>query len=107
MVAVTGCLADFPEEKLYRLLASAELRSEHPLGKAIVSCYSESCKKTVPQPEQFQMLPGRGVSAQTEGVHILAGNPELFAEYQITIPDKLLSQAKTTGTEAVRLLMWQ
>ena len=45
VVAVTGCLADFPEEKLYRLLASAELRSEHPLGKAIVSCYSESCKK--------------------------------------------------------------
>ena len=94
VVAVTGCLADFPEEKLYRLLASAELRSEHPLGKAIVSCYSESCKKTVPQPEQFQMLPGRGVSARTEGLHILAGNPELFAEYQITIPDKLLSQAK-------------
>ena len=102
VVAVTGCLADFPEEKLYRLLASAELRSEHPLGKAIVSCYSESCKKTVPQPEQFQMLPGRGVSARTEGLHILAGNPELFAEYQITIPDKLLRQDAPDTLKAIR-----
>ena len=33
-----------------------------------------------PQPEDFQMLPGRGVQAEVEGRQVLAGNPELLAE---------------------------
>ena len=53
--------------------------SEHPLGKAVVSCYKESCQKNLPA-ETFEMLPGRGVSAVINGKMLLAGNEELMQE---------------------------
>ena len=54
--------------------------SEHPLGKAVVSCYKESCQKNLPAAEKFEMLPGRGVSAVINGKMLLAGNEELMQE---------------------------
>ena len=35
--------------------------------------------------EAFQMLPGRGVCAQIEGRHVLAGNPELLREHGVAV----------------------
>lgn len=54
--------------------------SEHPLGKAVVSCYKESCQKNLPAAETFEMLPGRGVSAVINGKMLLAGNEKLMQE---------------------------
>ena len=71
--------ARYDAQSLYRLAASAEQLSEHPLGKAIVRC----CRKTgavLAAAEAFEMLPGRGVRAKVEGQSILAGNPELLRE---------------------------
>ena len=79
VVAVECVLPGLTEAALYRLAASAEQLSEHPLGKAIVAC----CKKTgagLAEAEQFRMIPGRGVSARVEGSNVLAGNPELLRE---------------------------
>lgn len=42
VVAAGSVRADLREKEIYRLAASAEQLSEHPLGKAIVAC----CKKT-------------------------------------------------------------
>ena len=75
-------IADIPQETLFRLVASAELLSEHPLGKAVVRC----CKKNgaaLAEPEQFRMVPGRGVEARIEGKTILAGNEKLLLEHGI------------------------
>ena len=33
------CLAELDDGRLYALAAAAELRSEHPLGKAVVRCW--------------------------------------------------------------------
>lgn len=80
VVAVESVSEAFNETEIYRLAASAEQFSEHPLGKAIVRC----CKKTGAVPAEaaeFQMLPGRGVCASVEGKRILAGNPALLREY--------------------------
>ena len=71
--------ARYDAQSLYRLAASAEQLSEHPLGKAIVRC----CRKTgavLAAAAAFEMLPGRGVRAKVEGQSILAGNPELLRE---------------------------
>ena len=38
VVAAVSVREEIPDEELYRLAASAEQMSEHPLGKAIVSC---------------------------------------------------------------------
>ena len=88
VAAVVSC-GQISEQELYRLTASAELRSEHPLGKAIVSCYKAQQAGDIPQPQQFQMIPGQGVRAEAEGREILAGNAELFAANHIVLPDSI------------------
>lgn len=94
VMAVISCDPALDREKLYRLLAGAELRSEHPLGKAVVSCFKKEKEFKIPQPEEFRMLPGKGVYSVVEGQEILAGNTELFAENKITFPDSLKIQAE-------------
>ena len=94
VMAVISCDPGMDREKLYRLLAGAELRSEHPLGKAVVSCFKKEKEFKIPQPEEFRMLPGKGVYSVVEGQEILAGNTELFSENRITFPDSLKIQAE-------------
>lgn len=79
VVAVKSLTAALTDDAVYRIAASAEQLSEHPLGKAIVSC----CRKagyTLEKVSGFQMIPGRGVSANVAGKAVLAGNLELFRE---------------------------
>lgn len=86
VVAVHNLSERFERNELYRLAASAEQLSEHPLGKAIVSC----CKKegiALRDVKDFQMIPGRGVCAEIENKKILAGNAELLREHGISMPE--------------------
>ena len=76
---------DLTEDMFYTYAASAELRSEHPLGKAVISSYRQSFKKEIIPPEYFSMLPGKGVKAVLQGKTILAGNLELLKEYGVSI----------------------
>ena len=84
-VAAAESVSDaFEIEAIYRLAASAEQLSEHPLGKAIVNCY----KKTGAVPAEitdFAMIPGRGVRAAVEGQTVLAGNPQLLQEHGVAM----------------------
>ena len=86
VAAVKSLLPEVPESALYGYAASAELRSEHPLGKAIVRCFRQQSQEAPPAVEQFQMLPGRGVSARAAGRQILAGNLELMREQGVDFP---------------------
>lgn len=74
---------DWNEQTLYALAASAELRSEHPLGRAVVDGYTQTGQGPVTQPDRFDMLPGRGVCAQVDGHTVLAGNLDLLCEHDI------------------------
>ena len=65
-------------ERLYALVAAAELRSEHPLGRAIVACAREEGME-VAEPDDFQMRPGQGVVATVGGARVAAGNRQLMA----------------------------
>ena len=67
-------------ERLYALTAAAESLSEHPLGKAVVAGYRQEMQRDIRPAEDFEMVPGRGVAATVEGVHVLAGNPEMLGE---------------------------
>jgi heavy metal translocating P-type ATPase len=72
----------YDRDEIYRLTASAEQFSEHPLGKAIVSCYRKTGAE-VAGAADFCMIPGRGVRATVDGKTVLAGNPELLREHGI------------------------
>ena len=93
---VTGMRSFLPEistEKLYAWAAGAELRSEHPPGKAVIRCF-RSQGKEIPEAERFEMLPGRGVLAVLEGKRVLAGNQELLTENGILLTGKQLAEAE-------------
>ena len=76
--AVKG-LSEYSDEEVHRIFAIAEKRSEHPLGRAIVRSYEGK----VDDPEDFTVIPGRGVSCMVEGHRILAGNPALMRENDV------------------------
>lgn len=84
----------YSESEIFALAASAELFSEHPLGKAIVRCYKKTTAKNPAKPEQFTMLPGRGVSAVADNIKVLAGNKEMLRDNGIAISDKVISQSE-------------
>ena len=73
-VIAVKSVSDFTEEEVYAFAASAEQMSEHPLGKAIVSCYG---KKPV-SCDSFKMNPGEGVIAVVDGKIVKAGNLKLL-----------------------------
>ncbi|ALE40981.1 heavy metal translocating P-type ATPase [Leptospira interrogans] len=76
------------ENNLLTLAASAEQNSEHPLSKAIV----ESAKKkglVLAIPENFETIPGGGISAIVEGNRILIGTERLFYAKGIELNQEL------------------
>jgi heavy metal translocating P-type ATPase len=84
VVAAESISNAFKSAEIYLLTASAEQFSEHPLGKAIVNCYKKNGSLSL-QTTNFQMIPGRGVSAEVDGKAVIAGNPELLHEDGINI----------------------
>ena len=107
--AVQSFQEGLSDEQLYLLTASAELRSEHPLGKAVVRCCRERCAalaadQPIPDPQQFRMIPGRGVQALTEGLSVLAGNRELLEENGAIIPPQALGRAEQLRGEGCTLI---
>ena len=77
--------------------AAAELRSEHPLGKAIVA-HARSKARSVAEPEHFAYTPGRGIVAQIAGSTVLVGNLIWMAEKDIAVPT-LLSHGIEAASE--------
>jgi heavy metal translocating P-type ATPase len=70
--------------------ASAELRSEHPLGKTIVA-YAQAQGRSPSEPERFGYTPGRGIDATVGGELVLVGNLALMRDHGITVPADLLA----------------
>ncbi|MEL1135558.1 cation-translocating P-type ATPase [Desulfitobacterium sp. THU1] len=98
VVAVQSYAEGLTHEQLYNYLASAELNSEHPLGKAIVSSYKATGQQ-LREPQSFQMIPGRGVSALIDGKEIYAGNAELLQEHGIDLSPEVQAGAKAYTKE--------
>ncbi|MDR3278464.1 MAG: cation-translocating P-type ATPase [Oscillospiraceae bacterium] len=94
VVRVESYAPELSPDALLELAAAAELRSEHPLGKAIVSYYKQKSGASPRDADAFQMLAGRGVSASVGGKDILAGNEALLSENGIAPPPQLLQTAR-------------
>ncbi len=81
-------------EKLMAVAASLESRSEHPFARAILKSMEG---KRFPEPEDFQTLPGLGVSAAVNGVRCYGGNARLMEKIGVSVPSmpELAAQGKT------------
>ena len=62
--------------------ASAEVRSEHPLARAILDL-ATATNLSVREPDRFDYAPGRGVITVVDGVTILVGNRGLLTDHAI------------------------
>ncbi|WP_175059839.1 heavy metal translocating P-type ATPase [Thermococcus sp. 2319x1] len=97
---------DMDEKELLRLVASAEKRSEHPLGEAIVR-RAQELGLELQEPEEFEAVTGKGIKAKVDGKEILAGNRKLLKENGYSIENveetlhKLEDEAKTAIIVAI------
>ena len=86
---------DIDEKELLLLAASTENRSEHPLGKAIVS-FAKSKELVLKETKNFVMNIGKGVSAFVDGRRILCGNEKFVqGENNITISKSVKTSIDT------------
>jgi heavy metal translocating P-type ATPase len=87
------------EAEVLDAAAAAELRSEHPLGKAIRD-YASNQGREVAEPSDFAYTPGRGIAAKANGATILAGNQAWMKDNGIGVPAALRKEADA-GSEVL------
>lgn len=90
------------ENDLLALSASAEAKSEHPLGKA-VTAYARKKKLPLKASDSFQMQSGKGICAEISGTKLYCGNEKFIRQNGITITanvqnelEKLCEQGKAS-----------
>jgi Cu+-exporting ATPase len=92
---VTDVLPDSVEESwLLAVAAALEEKSEHPFARAIMEAAKD---QPMMRAEDFETLPGRGVTATIGGVRYFGGNRRLMQEQGISVPEyaALSQQGKT------------
>lgn len=77
-------VAGVSEQELLKIAASLESRSEHPFATAIMD---RAEKLSLYTPDQFQVLPGKGLTAVINQKRYWGGNRTLMLEQGINIPD--------------------
>ena len=91
------------EDTLLSLAASAEAKSEHPLGKAIVA-YAKNCNITVLESDCFKMTAGKGIYAEVNGKKLLCGNENYLLNYGVeinVIVRSMLEELRAQGKASV------
>ena len=102
-VVTRGGLTD---DEFLRLVASAESRSEHPLGQAIVQEAQQRGLSLV-EPTDFASITGRGIRAVVDGRSVMVGNARLMADEGMSLDGldaravELSGQGKTPMYAAV------
>jgi P-type E1-E2 ATPase len=101
------CKSFICESELFDIIASAEVRSEHPLGKAIVTHYKQEIKKIPTQPEEFKLIAGRGVFAIVNGQTVYAGNETILTERELSLSEKFqveITEARNSGCTIIYIM---
>jgi Cd2+/Zn2+-exporting ATPase/Cu+-exporting ATPase len=82
--------AGISEAEVIEAAASAELRSEHPLGKAIVA-RAVARQRFIQEPERFDYTPGLGITASIGGATVVVGNRALLTKSGVEVQKDLAS----------------
>jgi Cu+-exporting ATPase len=89
--------ADIGEDEALRLIASAELRSEHPLAAAVVE-HARAKGLELREPESFEAIAGSGVHAVVDGHDIWVGNAALARAHGFAgLGDGMLAHHQAEG----------
>ena len=72
-------LGDFTKEKILKLTASLESKSEHPIAEAILNYY-KNFNGTLFEVENFKLIEGKGIEGEISNKKYVVGNHKLFEE---------------------------
>ena len=94
------------EREVLGFAGAVEKGSEHPLAQAVInSALKEGVE--MPDPTNFEAIPGLGVKATVEGREVILGNSELMAKFAVSMGGfeerlvSLQSQGKTVTLLAI------
>lgn len=96
------------ERKVLQYLVSAEKASEHPLAEAIVE-YGQSINVEVLHMDEFEAIPGHGISAVIDGDSVFVGTRKLMAKEGIEYKnhEPRLEEMETEGKTAMMIAINQ
>jgi Cd2+/Zn2+-exporting ATPase/Cu+-exporting ATPase len=83
VIAVQAADGSLPEAIL-SAAATAERLSEHPTGAAVLR-KATAMSLPVPEPEEFEYMPGRGIVARFQGEDIIVGSRMFLEQHQVPL----------------------
>jgi Cd2+/Zn2+-exporting ATPase len=90
------------EEEVLRRAASLEVKSEHPVGQAIVKTAQAKGINPI-QVKDFSSYAGRGVRGSISGVECYIGNLRLFEELGIDVDKETVKEMEAAGKTTILL----
>lgn len=94
---------EIDENTLLSLAASAEAKSEHPLGKAIVA-HAKKCNVDILESDVFKMTAGKGIYAEADGKKLLCGNENFLLNHGVEtnyVIQTTLEDLRTQGKASI------
>jgi Cu+-exporting ATPase len=90
--------AGMTDDELLALAGSLERRSEHPLAEAVVR---EAGRRgvTLVEPEEFEAVPGQGVSGLVSGRRVLIGTPSFLSGANVELGDGRVAREMSARAE--------
>jgi Cu+-exporting ATPase len=96
--------AGFDENSLLALAAALEIKSEHPLARAVVSAANKRGIRPK-EAKQFLSVTGAGLKAVVDGKSVLVGNQKFLLENGVTVSKELENKANELSGRA-RSIAW-
>lgn len=86
---------NFGPDEVLRLASALEQSSEHPIAVGIIKKVKEA-NVTIPKPENFNAITGKGVEANVEGKKVKVVSPGYLRDEKISVPEDAYSDAAET-----------
>lgn len=85
------------KQELLKIAGALEKKSEHPLAEAVMEQVKEE-KLTLPEVQEFQAVPGKGIQGKIQGIQYYAGNLKFMEEQKMDI-SKVQTQVERLAEE--------
>ena len=95
---------EFTQNDLLSLTASAESKSEHPLGKAIVN-YAKENNIPITESNRFKMTAGKGIFAEVSGKELFCGNEKYILENNVIISENIHNELEKLRLQGKALII--
>lgn len=92
---IESVLDEFSENEILRLSSALEQSSEHPIAVGIIKKAKEQ-EITIPKPENFNAITGKGVEASVEGKGVKVVSPGYLKEASMQLPEGAYGSAAET-----------